>query len=29
MANKQMSGYGLSVSNMANEQVKSSPIQNA
>ena len=29
MANKQMSGYGLSVSNTANEQVKSSPIQNA
>ena len=29
MANKQMSGYGLSVSNMANEQVKSSPIQSA
>ena len=29
MANKQMSGFGLSVSNMANEQVKSSPIQSA
>jgi len=29
MANKQMSGYGLSVSNTANKQVKSSPIQDA
>jgi len=29
MANKKIGGYGLSVSNKANERVKSSPIQNA
>ena len=29
MANKKIGGYGLSVSNKANEQMKSSPIQNA
>ena len=29
MANKQMGGYGLSVSNVSGEEVKNSPIQNA
>lgn len=29
MANKQIGGYGLGVSNVANEEVKRSPIQNA